>query len=89
MSLNRSFLRSTADDEERLLRLNVQAVMRLTLAALPGMVERRRGDVINVSSVSGFAAGDARFDLPGEQGLGDRTSAESIGAVGRAGSAYG
>jgi uncharacterized protein len=56
ITLNRSFLTSSAEDEARLLRLNVHAVMRLTLAALPGMVERGSGDVINVSSVSGFAA---------------------------------
>lgn len=56
ISLNRSFLRSTVRDEERLLRINVHAVMRLTLAALPGMVERRRGAIINVSSVAGFGA---------------------------------
>ncbi|GAA3280589.1 SDR family NAD(P)-dependent oxidoreductase [Dactylosporangium vinaceum] len=55
-SLNRSFLRSTPELEEELLRLNVHAVLRLTLAALPPMVERRRGEIINVSSVSGFAA---------------------------------
>lgn len=56
LSLNRPFLRSTVADEERLLRLNVHAVLRLTLAALPGMTERRRGSVINVSSVAGFGA---------------------------------
>lgn len=54
ISLNRSFLRSTVADESRLLRLNVHAVLRLTLAALPGMAERRYGAVINVSSVAGF-----------------------------------
>ncbi|MDG4790775.1 SDR family NAD(P)-dependent oxidoreductase [Micromonospora sp. WMMD1102] len=54
ISLNRSFLRSTVADESRLLRLNVHAVLRLTLAALPGMTERRHGAVINVSSVAGF-----------------------------------
>jgi uncharacterized protein len=56
ISLNRSFLKSTVHDEERLLRLNVHAVMRLTLAVLPGMTQRRRGSVINVSSVAGFGA---------------------------------
>ncbi|MGK5737559.1 SDR family NAD(P)-dependent oxidoreductase [Micromonospora sp. URMC 103] len=56
ISLNKPFLRSSADDEARLLRLNVHAVMRLTLAALRPMTERRRGAVINVSSVAGFGA---------------------------------
>jgi uncharacterized protein len=56
LSLNTSFLRSTPQKEHQLLSLNVEAVMRLTLAALPAMVERRCGEVINVSSVSGFGA---------------------------------
>jgi short-subunit dehydrogenase len=56
ISLNRPFLRSAVEDEVRLLRLNVHAVMRLTHAALPEMVRRGRGEVINVSSVAGFAA---------------------------------
>jgi short-subunit dehydrogenase len=54
IALNRSFVRSTAADEARLLRLNVHAVMRLTLAAVKSMTARRHGAVINVSSVAGF-----------------------------------
>jgi uncharacterized protein len=55
-ALNKSFLRTSAEDEEKLLRLHVHAVLQLTKAALPGMVERREGAVINVSSASGFSA---------------------------------
>jgi len=54
IGLNRSFLQASAEDLDRLLALNVTAVLRLTRAALPGMVERGRGDVINVSSIASF-----------------------------------
>jgi uncharacterized protein len=55
IGLNSSLLRSSPEDLDRLLSINVVAVQRLTRAALPGMVQRRRGAVVNVSSVAGFA----------------------------------
>ncbi|MFD2763975.1 SDR family NAD(P)-dependent oxidoreductase [Micromonospora eburnea] len=53
-SLNTPFVRSTVEDEARLIRLNVLAVLRLTHAALEPMIRRGNGAVINVSSVAGF-----------------------------------
>ncbi len=54
--LRRPFLATDIDEEERLLDVLVRAPLRLTHAALPGMVERRRGAVVNVSSVAGWLA---------------------------------
>jgi len=42
------------EQQEAMLRLHVLAPMRLTRAALPGMLSRREGAIINVSSVAGF-----------------------------------
>lgn len=54
IGLNSSFAQNDIAEEERLLRLNVRAVMRLTHAVLPQLLDRRKGDVVNVSSVAGF-----------------------------------
>jgi uncharacterized protein len=46
-----------ADRQERMLRLHVLAPMRLTRAALPGLLRRGSGGIINVSSVASFLYG--------------------------------
>ncbi|WP_030923442.1 SDR family NAD(P)-dependent oxidoreductase [Streptosporangium amethystogenes] len=48
------FLDVPVEEEVRMLKLHCEAVLRLTLAALPGMRERDRGAVINVASVAAF-----------------------------------
>lgn len=45
------------DREEAEIRLNIMALMRLTRAALPGMIARNRGAIINVSSLAAFVPG--------------------------------
>jgi len=48
------FLETPVADEARMLKVHCEAVLRLTLAALPGMRARGKGAVINVGSVAGF-----------------------------------
>jgi short-subunit dehydrogenase len=50
------FVRQPLDHEDREVRLNVLAPVHLTSAALPGMVERGRGGIVNVSSMAGVQA---------------------------------
>jgi len=45
------------DKELQMVRVDVEAVLDLMGRYLPGMVERRRGAIINMSSVSGFQPG--------------------------------
>jgi hypothetical protein len=47
----------SADDQERVVRLNVIAPIRLTRAVAPGLLERGRGGVINVASAAAMLPG--------------------------------
>ncbi|MBI4730063.1 MAG: SDR family oxidoreductase [Acidobacteria bacterium] len=80
-----AFAEIPLDREDRVVRLNVLAPVRLTRAVLPGMIARGRGGILNVSSVSGivpqpfggtYAAGKA-FVTVFTEGL-----AEELGGTG-------
>jgi short-subunit dehydrogenase len=49
-----AFAELDVDREDEMLRLNVVALVRLTHAALGGMLARGRGGIINVASTAGF-----------------------------------
>jgi short-subunit dehydrogenase len=50
------FLASETAEELAMLRVHCEAVLRITKAALPGMIERGRGQIINVASVAAFVS---------------------------------
>jgi len=54
VSLHRPALATPATEVERVLQMNFLAAVRTTMTALPGMVERRRGSIVNITSVAGF-----------------------------------
>jgi short-subunit dehydrogenase len=46
-----TLLDSNADEMENMIELNITALLRLTKAVLPGLVERKNGAIINISSI--------------------------------------
>ena len=53
ISMHKHAADTSADDVERVLRINFLAAVHTTMAALPGMLERGQGSVVNVTSVAG------------------------------------
>jgi len=49
----REFHNYTADDVEALIRLNLTAPIELTRLLLPGMLQRKQGHIVNISSMGG------------------------------------
>ena len=50
------FVKGETADHLNMVRVHVDATVRLTRAALPGMIDRGRGAVINLSSIAAFSA---------------------------------
>jgi len=55
--INKAFTMSALDAEQQMMDVLVRTPMRLMHVALPGMKERNKGVIINVSSVAGYIAG--------------------------------
>jgi NAD(P)-dependent dehydrogenase (short-subunit alcohol dehydrogenase family) len=56
-----TILETNDDDWRRLFSVNVDGVFKCTRAALPGMLTRDRGTIVNVASVAGIAGLTRRF----------------------------
>jgi len=54
ISLHRHALSTSAADVERVMRINFLSAVQTTMAALPGMVARKRGSIVNITSVAGY-----------------------------------
>ena len=78
ISIHRNAARTTSDDVERLMAVNFFAAVYLTNAALPGMLERCEGAVVNVTSVAGY------IPNPGEGAYGASKAALSLWSHGLA-----
>lgn len=52
-----NFADQAPDDIERMIHLNIATLTSLTRHALPGMIERKRGKILNVASLAGFQPG--------------------------------
>jgi NAD(P)-dependent dehydrogenase (short-subunit alcohol dehydrogenase family) len=56
-----TILETTEEDWNRLFGVNVEGIFKCTRAVLPGMLEQRRGAIVNVASVAGITGLTNRF----------------------------
>jgi short-subunit dehydrogenase len=63
ISMHKSATRTGVDEIERVMAVNFFGAVYLTTAALPGMLERRHGTIVNMTSVAGYVpnAGEAAY----------------------------
>ena len=54
VSVHKHAIHTSGDDVERVMAVNFFAAVHLTMAALPGMLERAAGSIVNVTSVAGY-----------------------------------
>lgn len=62
------FREISVEESERLLRINLLAPLRITRAVLPGMLERRRGTIVDVASVAAFLSLPGMVDYSASKG---------------------
>lgn len=60
IGLTKSFLQTSAEEWERVIRVNLTGTFLCSQAAARGMAERRRGRIINIASLSGQRGGTGR-----------------------------
>ena len=71
ISVHKDAARTTVNDIERVMAVNFFGPVFLTMAALPGMLDRRSGAIVNVTSVAGYVPN------PGESAYGASKAALS------------
>lgn len=78
LMLDKPFPQNQITEEELLINVNIRAVLRLTHAALPGMIKTGAGQVINVASFSALGPGGLATTYPASKSW-VLTFTESIG----------
>jgi short-subunit dehydrogenase len=71
ISIHKNAARTTVDEIEGLMAVNFFAPVHLSMAVLPGMLERKDGSIVNVTSVAGY------IPNPGESAYGASKAALS------------